>query len=196
MKIKDSGLTVGRADGWVAAPTEAITTAIRSLPNNNLLGYLTASAARWLCAALAEETDDLRRFIFSYAGLETLVAKVEKDSRAELISRIVQADPTLPVRDLLWPSSNEDLAVRNLVFRFASMATVYSPNTSIEDVTAFRSMAKLRNDLYHGSDDAIDRSASVQCQELLRRYLSLVASTEGIEGLAGQHTTGDLGAKP
>jgi hypothetical protein len=58
------------------------------------------------------------------------------------------------------------------------MATVFSPATAAVDVALLRNLHRIRNLMFHGGEDHIDRSSSVQCQELLRRYLGLVAAAE------------------
>lgn len=174
-----SSSPVERPDGWEAAPTEAISAAIRSLPGSRTFSKVIADTAQWLCASLDEKDDVLRRFVFSFAGLEMLATQMEKLSRDKLTQRIADADARLPINELLWPSSNEDLAQRNLVFRFAIMAAVFSPATAIEDVKEFRSLARTRNLLYHGSDlDRIDFFVSVKCLRLLQRYLTLIVQHE------------------
>jgi len=127
---------------------------------------------------MAEETDDLRRFVFAFAGLELLVTKGEKTLRKNLIEQVNANDPTLPVTELFWPGTNDDAVQRNLVFRFAAMAAVISPSTAQDDVKKFKSLAKIRNTMFHGSDDAVDAGSSVACKEVLRRYLGLMASRD------------------
>jgi|NGEPerStandDraft_6_1074524.scaffolds.fasta_scaffold31521_4 hypothetical protein len=178
MTIKDSGILIGRGGGWKTAPIDAIASTVRSLPSGGAFGARTSGAAEWFVAALAEEDDDMRRFVFAFAGLELLATQAEKHARAELMRRIKEADPTLPVQQLLWPGTDSDRVARNLVFRFAAMASVYSPTTAIDDVNACRALAKNRNDLFHGVEGGDVRDPSIRCQELLRRYLTLVAAAE------------------
>jgi hypothetical protein len=176
LKVKDSGLLVGRNDGWDVAPTGQIVAAISAIPSARIDYKLIGQPTSWLCSAMAEEEDDLRRFTFAYAGLELLATQVEKANRGKLIARIESLDNTLPVVELLWPSSNEDFAWRNLVFRFAAMATLYSPVTVLDDVQTFKQIAKARNDLYHGTEQVITRALSISCEELLRKYVGYVAA--------------------
>jgi hypothetical protein len=126
-------------------------------------------------AALAEE-DDVRRFVFAFAGLELLATQAEKYVRPRLVERIAAADPLVPVDQLLFPSSDKDRVWRNLLFRFAAMATVYSPDTAIADVETCRTLATLRNELFHGVEEGEVQASSIQCRELLRRYLALLAA--------------------
>ncbi len=175
MTVKDSGVSVGRQPGYAASLTKSINDALLALPSGSEIGRVTSGGARWFCAARAED-DDLRRFVFAFAGLEALITSAEKASRQQLLERLAAVDATLPASELLWPSTNEDFVNRNLVFRFAAVAAVYSPATAIEDLAMFRELARARNLMFHGSDDSVDKSKSVQCTELLRRYLGLVAT--------------------
>jgi hypothetical protein len=119
----------------------------------------------------------LRRFVFAFAGLEALVTAAEKASRHKLLERLAAIDANLPASELLWPSTNDDFVNRNLVFRFAALAAVHSPTTAVEDLAAFRDLAKARNLMFHGAEDGVNKSNSVQCTELLRRYLGIVAAS-------------------
>lgn len=177
MTIKDSGVRIDRAGGWKSAPTRAIVDTIRALPSGGSFSSQTTGPARWFNAALAEE-DDLRRFVFAFAGLEQLATQAEKHSRGELVRRITDTDPSLPAKELLWPSTDEDRVTRNLVFRFAAMASVYSPTTAVADVEACRALGKTRNRMFHGAEGGDVRDQSIQCKELLGRYLSLVGAVE------------------
>ena len=176
MSVKDAGIRVGT--DWGNAPTSALESLVTALPTGRQVGRLTALPARWLSAALTEK-DDLRRFVFAFAGLETLSTLAEKDARKRLIDRVSHADVTLPVKELIWPSKSDDFADRNLVFRFAAMTSVYSPSSAVTDVAAFAKIAKARNDMFHGSENSIDRDLSIECQNLLRKYAGLVAADAG-----------------
>jgi len=178
LTIQDSGISVGRNDGWAAAPAEQIAAAVSSMaatPITKSISKLIGQPMSWLCSAMGEEEDDLRRFTFAFAGLELLATQVEKNSRQELIGMIEDLNGNLPVVELLWPSTNEDFVWRNLVFRFAVMAAIYSPDTAKADVATFRPIAKARNDMFHGSDQTITRELSIACEGLLKKYVGTVA---------------------
>ena len=179
LRIQDSGIIIGRGGGWATAPTGQITAAISSIVSTSITQMVTKLIGQpmsWLCSAMSEEEDDLRRFTFAFAGLELLATQVEKNSRDELIGMIESLDGNMPAVELLWPSTSEDYVWRNLVFRFAVMAAIYSPSTARADVAAFKPIARARNDMFHGSEQTITREISVSCTELLRRYVGLVAT--------------------
>ncbi len=172
LSINDAGVIVPTS--WASAPTDALETLVERLPKGKPIGRLTAVPARWLSAALMEN-DDLRRFVFAFAGLETLCTAAEKSARSRLLTGLSGADPALPVKELLWPSKSDDFADRNLVFRFAAMATVYSSATAKVDVASFARINRARNDMFHGSENSVDRNLSIECQSLLRKYVGLLA---------------------
>ncbi len=184
LTVKDSGVLVGRTAGWDATvPTAQLEKAVRELRRGDrarALGRLTAKATTFFASARAvADEDDLSRFVYAFAGLELLVTQVEGQSRTDLLERLGDSDPVAPHRELLWPSTGEDWVGRNLTFRFAVMATLHSPATAREDVEMCKQIGKIRNDLFHGSEVSDQlRARSVQCTELLRRYLGLVASSE------------------
>ncbi len=172
----DSGISIIRSEGWAGAPTGSLAAALKELPSGEPISSTLTSPARLFCAARAERTDDFRRFVFAFAGLEVLVTKLEIAARDRLVTRLLEADESLPVTELFWPGTNNDFVVRNVVFRFAAVAAVLSPVTAKADVKLFKSLARARNDVYHGKDHVITRALSVQSTELLKRYLGLVAT--------------------
>jgi hypothetical protein len=173
-KIKDSGIIVGRSGGWASAPTERITSVISSLPSIRTSYKLVGQPASWLCSAMAEE-DDLLRFTFAYGGLELLATQTEKANRGTLIAKIESLDSKMPISQLLWPTTNKDYVSRNIVFRFAAMATLYSPETAVEDVRKFKEIADARNNFYHGSERTINGAIASNCEELLFQYVGRVS---------------------
>ena len=131
--------------------------------------------------AMAEQ-DSLRRFVFAFAGLEVLATQVEKRMRPELLRRLSVLDGSAVWAELLWPATDDERAVRNLVFRFAMLAYLYSPSTAADDVSICKQLAKFRNNLFHGGNTEDEfRDRSIICKELLKRYLAAVAGAETVD---------------
>jgi hypothetical protein len=145
-KVKDSGVIVGRGDGWASAPTGEISSAITHVPVTKAHYKLIGQPTSWLCAAMAGRGRSPSALYFAFAGLELLATQTEKANRDALIMHMEDLDRNLPIRELFWVGTNEDLTTRNIVFRFAAMAVLYSPDSSGEDVAKFRVIAKGRND--------------------------------------------------
>lgn len=77
LTVADWGVQMSRQDGWAAAPTAALADALTRLPTGKVDSPLTADACPWFMLANAEQ-DDLRRFVFAFAGLEVLASQVAK----------------------------------------------------------------------------------------------------------------------
>lgn len=103
LSIRDSGVYVTRGGGWAAADVERVAATLRELPAGvkaTSFGKYTAGAGE-LFAVTLSETDDLRRFVFAFAGLELLASKVEKGYRARLLKDLAADLPALPIAELL-----------------------------------------------------------------------------------------------
>lgn len=179
LTVKDSGVRVGRSEGWVGAPTGALTKMLQNLPSgsgNADFGATTSKAAQWYTYSTSVADDeDLQRFVFAIAGLEVLIKQTQKAVRKKLLDNLSDLAPGLPIRDLLWPATSPNWVDRNLLANFAGLAAVHSPSTAQSDTESFRSIMQTRNDLFHGSENSDVRSRGIACKELLRRYLGLIA---------------------
>jgi hypothetical protein len=133
------------------------------------------SSSRWLWAA-HQDRDPLRGFFFAFFGLEVLAGKMAKNLKDRLVAKLEGLSETLPIHQLLWPSrSEQDYPERNLVFRFAVMASVLSPDTASADVGQFRVLARKRNDIAHGGGEDLHGLPVQECIELLARFLKLAS---------------------
>lgn len=181
MTIADWGAQVTRAGGWAAAaPMAPLAEALAKLSTSKVDSALTADAAEWFLLATAEQ-DDLRRFVFAFAGLELLASQVAKHRRSELVGRLTGLDESAPWTELLWPATDDERVNRNLVFKFSLLAYMYSPSTANDDVATCKALMKFRNNLFHGGHSEIEfRENSIICKEMLRRYLAAVACAETI----------------
>jgi hypothetical protein len=169
-------LTLG-GSGWGTLPFAALETKLGAFAvNAATLDRYLSDAGRWLSFAFGE-TDTLRKFVFAYCGLEVLVQQTHARVRPLLTASFHRDLPGLPIDDLLWPSMPDDAApFRNLVFMFASLASVVAPTTASDDTAAFKAIAKARNSLAHGgADDSNDVPAN-EAIELLRRYVIATAT--------------------
>lgn len=138
---------------------------------------LLASPARWLALSLGEK-DAVRKFLFAYCGLETLVNKVISLWQPALVESLSKELRGAPVTELLWPNAQDDqYPHRNLVFRFAATATLVSRDSAEADTTIFRMIAKKRNGLAHGSVDDLDALPHAEATALLQRYIRFVAAS-------------------
>lgn len=165
------------SQGWQDLPWSAMSSALESFASStkNLAGAL-AGPGRWLMLARGEE-DSLRKFLFAFVGLEVLANKHASQSRKALVSALAEEALGLPFEELMWPAMpDENAPNRNLVFKFAAMATVVNRATAAKDVAQFRRLAKTRNALAHGDISDLDNLPGNDTLVLLERYVTAVAS--------------------
>lgn len=176
-RMTGSGRPSVTGPGWPTLPFEALQSKLATYQRNStqIDRHLT-SASHWLALALAEE-DHLRQFVFAYGGLEVLVQKAQARVRDLLRTDLEREVPTLPFRELLWPDKSDELEPdRNLVFKFASLASVVSPSTATADTAQFKMIAKVRNHLAHGSAEDPESVPVREVVKLLCAYLAATAT--------------------
>ena len=188
-----SGRGVGVAvqgNGWNELPFAAAEQVLGRLPSGTpqVSKYLTAPGA-WFCAALRQQEDPLRRFLFGFLGLEVLVNKVaaggaKSQLRKVLADKLAAEVEGLPFHELMWPLRDDEHSDRNLLFRFSCLASWISRPTAAADVKTFGRLQSARNDVAHGRVDAyrLEDLPGYECIELLRRYLCLVTEREARAG--------------
>ena len=189
LTARGAGVAV-RGSGWNELPFAAAEEVLRRLPSATpqVSKYLTASGA-WFCAALGQQEDALRRFLFGFLGLEVLVNKVaaggaKSQLRKVLADQLADEVEGLPFHELMWPLRDDETSDRSLLFKFACLASWVSRPSAAADVKAFVRLQKTRNDVAHGRVDAskLEELPGNECVELLRRYLCLVAEREARAG--------------
>ena len=177
LSIADWGAQVTRVGGWSALPTDALASALTTLPTGRKAGPLTAAPAECFLLAAAEQ-DPVRQFVFAFAGLDMLANAVASKRRERLVKALEMLDEQLPAAQLLWPEAGRD---RGLPFKIAAMVYLYSPGSTNVDVAQAVRLTKFRNEMFHSSRADEDfRNASITCKEFLRRYLGLVAASDGV----------------
>lgn len=172
--------TVSIQREWTELPIDALNDAamvaaplLKSSPDE-----LTAPAA-WLTEARREahrQSDDpFRRFMFAYFGLEMLANKFVKARRVEVVDKIA-AKAQVPLDQLIWPLPDDESSdpFRSAVFKFALMAVELSDDPT-KDIEAFRPLQKKRNKIAHGSSIDLHTLPAAGAEDLLKRYLGLVA---------------------
>lgn len=171
-------LTVMKATGWDALPFAEIEGTLKEEATAKGRSDAYRKSARLLWSALQHESDTLRRFLFAFVGLEVLANKESGRLREPVADQLAGELPDAPPRDLILPDrSDGEPPYRSIQFKFACLATIVSRSTAVADVALFRTLAKARNDLADGEADA-DRLPASECVELLRKYVSIVASAD------------------
>jgi hypothetical protein len=163
--------------GWNGVSFEKASEALHTLPVDGAqLRKLLRTPSEWLWAALAEDEDQLRRFLFSFFGLEILINKTHRRVEGSVVGALRDGLDGLPIEELMWPSVSDEAQhpSRNLVFRFALVAVALSPATAANDVSIFRRLHRARNNLAHGEAATIEDLPVQEAIEMLRQYLVLV----------------------
>ena len=176
LKVAATGGVVS-ADGWADQMWRQLEDSLRAYPSH-MPGAreLLAVPSRWLSLSLGED-DPVRRFLFAYCGLEVLANKVVSRWRPALIESLRRDLSGVPVGELLWPKSQDDrYPERNLIFSFATAATLLSHESAESDTDIFRMIAKRRNSLAHGSANDLEELPHAEAVALLQRYVTAVAA--------------------
>jgi hypothetical protein len=176
VKVTAKGGVVS-ADDWAEQTWQQLADSLHACPSHLAEAReLLAVPSRWLSLSLGED-DPVRRFLFAYCGLEVLANKVVSRWRSALIESLRRDLPGVPVGELLWPMSQDDrYPERNLVFRFAAAATLLSRESAEVDTDFFRTIAKRRNNLAHGSANDLEELPHADAVALLQRYVRAIAA--------------------
>jgi len=172
--------TVSIQREWTEVPTDALNdAAMFAAPLLKSNREALTAPAGWLTEARREaqrQSDDpFRRFMFAYFGLEMLANKFVKARRAEVVDKIA-TKAQVPLDQLIWPLPDDESSdpFRSAVFKFALMAVELSDDPS-KDIEAFRPLQKKRNKIAHGSSIDLHTLPAAEAEDLLKRYLGLVA---------------------
>lgn len=170
-------VSVGRA--WSSLPLEELTRTL-TLAKQMQLSHAApvGAAARWLWAAKAVRDDRMRRFFFSFFGIEVLVGRMAATMKHAAIEKLKTKAGPLPFEELIWPKVQDEDANpwRNLVFRFAVMALVLAEDDAGDDTSKFRDCARARNRMAHGGEMDPDTLPDGQCLRLLAKYVPRAAA--------------------
>lgn len=171
-------MSVKMAEGWGQLPFKAIEATLRQLAKTRNAGDETRDASRLLCLALEHRDDSLRRFLFSFVGLEIMANRLGKRLRTRVAAKLDTELRSVPIDVLLWPvMPDEDAPYRNLTFRFACLAVALGGGEAKNDVGRFKELSKVRNDLAHSGGD-IGASTARECSSLLLKYIAIVANAQ------------------
>lgn len=152
-----------------------------SLRNGRLDDYkMIGRIGMWQLAAY-NESDDFRRFMWSYVGLEVLIDAIASTGRQDFTSTLGASSELGPevVKELLWPPSSADADPnRSIRFRFALAAALLSPETATADVAQFGELNQYRNNI-HGRMIPGAEAPAIQAFTLFEKYAILAAEYLG-----------------
>lgn len=136
----------------------------------------------WHLAAY-NESDEFRRFMWSYIGMEVLISAIVSSGRQEFTDMLGASSRlgSEVVEELLWPpNSSDDDPNRSIRFRFALAAALLSPETAAADVVQFGKLNQFRNNI-HGRMVPGAEAPAIEAFRLFEKYAILVAEYLGTD---------------
>jgi hypothetical protein len=167
--------TLGGAAVQLQRPIEALdVTRLRKLlmvATRPLTPDWLTGVARWVQAA-AIETDQVKRFLWSFLALETLCHKLGERLYAATLDQLTAKTAAVPgaARDVFGRPWNE---LRSLRERFVVVAVTLSPATLDEDLAEFQAAKSSRDDLAHGRYVDGEPLPTYRVEALISRFVEL-----------------------
>jgi hypothetical protein len=165
-------------DGWEVIDFDSLGSAVERVAGDHQpANDLWQSGSQWLLAAMGQEDDALRSFLFAFIGLEALTNSFGKVFEKTVVSEL-GAELGVAMEHLTWPSPRDsDAPWRNLVYRFALMAIHLDRAHATTDIDEFKELAAMRNGMAHGRSGPgdVDELPGHRSIALLRKYLGLAA---------------------
>ena len=138
----------------------------------------------WLLKAWRER-DEIAQFVYMFIPLEAVLPRPEVNPeiawQMETLRRVVSEMPEGAERDRLTPFLGiiESKLSPSLIDRFTAAARQHSPETLEIDVAAFKKFNKMRNELVHRGNKAVQSGVSVKdetrtLRQLAEKYIRLV----------------------
>jgi hypothetical protein len=129
---------------------------------------------RLAAAASDESTDDLRRFMAAWNGLEALVQSSFTTYRVAFYERFTTETQSQIVKDHFDSVENVMKSRYRSVDKFRVMAAVLMPPLeALADVRAFAGLKRTRDELMHGTLRDVSNVVVAEARRLLHKYLRL-----------------------
>ena len=139
---------------------------------------ISAKVNRLLAQAISRENDELRRFMFGWAGLEILISSVFKEYEKLFAQTLQGSEPTSPTHRYFKRIREVMKGKYNIADQFVIVAACIG-NESVEaDIEEFVRIKKIRDALFHDTSAAEKGLPSFEIIELLRKYLRLHTNTK------------------
>lgn len=123
------------------------------------------SVFRLLAASYTQNSDKLAAFLAAWSAFEIFVGKIFPSQETQFFSSLESSHEEFVSR--LREVMNDKY---RLTDKFALLASTVSAETAKEDIKAFKSFKKVRDELLHGGDIETSRLPLASIQSLLRRY--------------------------
>jgi hypothetical protein len=135
---------------------------------------------RHLTQAISRENDELRRFMFGWAGLETLVKAVFSPYEQLFVQSLLGANPESPTHRYFKRIREVMKGKYNIADQFIIIAACIGNELVEADIEEFIRIKKVRDALFHDTTAAEKGLPSFEVVELLKKYLRL--HTNGVSG--------------
>jgi hypothetical protein len=128
---------------------------------------------RLLAKAISRDNDDLRRFMFGWAGLETLIKIIFSEYEKVFVQNLLAADPSSQA-GIYFKRIREVMKGKyNIVDQFVVVASCIASSSAEMDIKEFSRIKKIRDRFFHDTSVAENVLPTVAAVELLKKYLRL-----------------------
>lgn len=134
-----------------------------------------------LVESLAKEKDEFRAFLAAWTALEIFVTSTFKRTYEKFwFDKLRGAAPSSA--QSYFKSVQGIMNQRHrLLDKFLIMACLLDPESADQDIEKFKDLKKIRDNVFHGSDDANANYPTDQTHDLLTKYLRLHYGIPGTE---------------
>lgn len=126
-----------------------------------------------LTQAISRENDELRRFMFGWAGLEILITSVFKEYEKLFAQSLPGAELTSPTHRYFRRIREVMKGKYNIADQFVIVAACIGNEAVEADIEEFVRIKKIRDALFHDTSAAEKGLPSFEAIELLKKYLRL-----------------------
>jgi hypothetical protein len=111
---------------------------------------------RLLAKAISRDNDDLRRFMFGWAGLEMLIKIIFSEYEKVFVQKLLAADPTSQAGRYFKRIREVMNGKYNIVDQFVVVASCIATSSAEIDIQAFIRIKKIRDRFFHDTSGAED----------------------------------------
>lgn len=132
-----------------------------------------------LTQAISRDNDELRRFMFGWAALETLIKNVFSEYEKLFVQSLLASDPATQAHRYFTRIREVMKGKYNIADQFVVVAACIGNGAVETDIQEFIRIKKVRDALFHdtsGADKGLPTTATV---ELLKKYLRLHIKHKG-----------------
>lgn len=126
---------------------------------------------RLLIQALSLENDSLRRFMFAWASLETLIKQIFSQYEKLFVQSLLESDSTKQAGKYFERIRNVMKGKYNIVDQFLVVAACIAEETAESDIQEFIKIKKIRDNLFHDSGLIERNLPAFETISLLKKYL-------------------------